>query len=335
MINLTNINDEFSNYIDEIQNAGGIEFTDIQPIDLATDNSLVFANNEKFLNSALGSKAKIIITKTKLKDQCSESDKTIIYSPLPDLLVSFILRKYFYTKDQVWSDTTGVSESATVSDQAKLGKDCFVGNHSQIHSDVEIGNNVYIGSNVIINEGVRIDDNSVVMDQSWIGQNTRIGKRAILRSATSIGVDSFDSFLTKEKCSGSVLIGDDFETGSQCCIDRPIKGETIIGNGVKLDNLVKIADLCNIGDNSLITAGVQIGKSVKIGKYFMIGGNSYVEANTVVADGVLCGGITYIDKDIDKAGAYGGNPVQPMKEYLRTLASFSQLPKLRKLLRSQ
>lgn len=333
MQKIENIISEFKNLIDSSK--GSASFSNIQPITDSNDQSLVFANNETFLKEALVSPAAVIITKPKFSELCEATNKSFIYSNLPDYLVSLILQKYFYTKTNLWKFEEGIDQSVQIDDSCQIASSAFIGRNSIIGKNVQIGNDVFIGSNVVIKDSVKIAKSSVIHDQSWIGPNTSIGESCVIRSATSIGVDSFDAQLRSIPSNGEVLIGNNFECGSQVCIDRPIDGATKIGSGVKIDNLVKIAESCEIGDNSLITAGVQIGSKVKIGKYFMIGGNSYVESSTVITDAVMCGGMTFVDKDISKSGAYGGNPVQPMKEYLRTLASLAQLPKLRKLLKSQ
>jgi UDP-3-O-[3-hydroxymyristoyl] glucosamine N-acyltransferase len=333
MPNLKNIKDTYQDFIDEIQGEL-VDFENISPIDTAINSSLVFANNEKFLVEALHSDARVVITKSNLKEKCSDSDKSIVFTALPDLLVSHIIREYFYSKDELWNSAKGISSSAKVFSDS-IGENVFIGENCIVEEDCRIGDNVYIGNNVVLQSGVEIGAGTVVMDQSIIYKNTKIGTDCIIRTANSLGTDSFEAKLSGSLSKGILKIGNNVETGSQVCIDRPIEGETLIANGCKLDNLIKIGPNVEIGENSLITAGVQIGAGSKIGRFFMIGGNSYVEPKTLVCDGVLCGGMTYVNTDITKPGSYGGNPVQPMRDYLKTLASLSQLPKLRKILKAR
>lgn len=333
MPNLKNIQETYSEYIDEIQ--GELcDLDNISPIQEANSSSLVFANNEKFLTEALESKASTIITKSKFKELCSDSKKSIVFTALPDLLVSHIIREYFYSKDNVWQNSKGIANSSKVLSES-IGENVFIGENCIIEKDSLIGDNVYIGNNVVIQSGVKIGDGSVIMDQTIIYKNTQLGKDCIIRTANSLGTESFEAKLSGAESKGILEIGDKVETGSQVCIDRPVTGKTIISKGCKMDNMIKLGPNVEIGDNSLITAGVQIGAGAKIGRFFMIGGNSYVEPRTVICDGVLCGGMTYVNTDISKTGSYGGNPVQPMRDYLKTLASLSQLPKLRKILKAK
>lgn len=334
MINVETITKEFAELIEESSlSKPNLQIAEVCDIQSAKEQSLVFANKESFLQEAIAAKPACIVTNIKFKESTNGVEGNFIFTQLPDLLVTFVLQKYFYQNPR-HDYQVKLSESARVN-LKEIPLNLSVGENSYIAETADIGSNVFIGSNVIISENVSIGDNTVIMDQSWIGENTTIGKDCFIRSASSIGTDSFEAKVSGKQCNGSVLLEDKVETGSQVCIDRPIEGRTHLKAGVKLDNMVKIADKVILGENCLITAGVQIGSGAKIGRFFMVGGNSYIDKNIEICDGVMCGGMTYVDSDIIKPGAYGGNPYQPMRAYLKSLSSLAQLPKLRKLLQTR
>jgi UDP-3-O-[3-hydroxymyristoyl] glucosamine N-acyltransferase len=129
---------------------------------------------------------------------------------------------------------------------------------------------------------------------------------------------------------GNVCIGDGVEIGSNCAIDRATLTSTYIRSGAKLDNICHIAHNCDLGENGFYTAGFMMAGSTKIGRNFRTGGNSVVTAHLTLADDVVLAGRSTVTNDITQGGHYGGYPLQPLQEALKTLVNVGRLNKLRK-----
>jgi UDP-3-O-[3-hydroxymyristoyl] glucosamine N-acyltransferase len=129
---------------------------------------------------------------------------------------------------------------------------------------------------------------------------------------------------------GNVKIGDAVEIGGNCAIDRATLTSTYIRSGAKLDNICHIAHNCDLGEDGFYTAGFMMGGSTKIGRNFMTGGNSVVTAHVTIADHVTLQGRSSVTNDILEPGAYGGYPLQPLKEAIKTAVSLSHLNEIRK-----
>jgi UDP-3-O-[3-hydroxymyristoyl] glucosamine N-acyltransferase len=132
---------------------------------------------------------------------------------------------------------------------------------------------------------------------------------------------------------GNVKIGNGVEIGSNCAIDRATLTSTHIRSGTKLDNICHIAHNCDLGENGFFTAGFMMGGSTKIGRQFVTGGNTVVTAHITVGDNVALSGRSSVTNDIPTAGAYGGYPLQPLKEALKTAVSIGHLNEIRRNLK--
>jgi UDP-3-O-[3-hydroxymyristoyl] glucosamine N-acyltransferase len=127
-----------------------------------------------------------------------------------------------------------------------------------------------------------------------------------------------------------VRIGDEVEIGSNCAIDRATLSSTYIRSGTKLDNICHIAHNCDLGEDGFYTAGFMMAGSTRIGRRFMTGGNSVVSAHLKLADDVVLAGRSTVTSDVREPGHYGGYPLQPLKEAMRTIAALGQISDIRK-----
>jgi UDP-3-O-[3-hydroxymyristoyl] glucosamine N-acyltransferase len=159
----------------------------------------------------------------------------------------------------------------------------------------------------------------------------RIGNRVIVHSGTVIGSDGFgqarnpDGTFQKIPQKGIVVIGDDVEIGSNCSIDRATIGETVIGNGVKLDNQIQVAHNVEIGNDTVIAAQTGIAGSTKIGKNCLIGGKVGIVGHIRICDDVILTAATNVSKSITKPGVYSGYRAQPQMDELKHEAELRRL----------
>ncbi|MEC8978378.1 MAG: UDP-3-O-(3-hydroxymyristoyl)glucosamine N-acyltransferase [Pseudomonadota bacterium] len=223
---------------------------------------------------------------------------------------------------------------------AVIDKTARIDTSAEISANVTIGANVDIGKGVLIKPGVVIEANCVVGEGSIIHPNavlyanTKIGKRCIIHSGASIGSDGFgyaqsQNGWKKLQHIGSVVLEDDVEIGANTCIDRGMLGETRIGRGAKLDNLIQIAHNVQIGAGTAIAACVGIAGSTVIGSGCMIGGAAKIIGHIHIPDGTIITAGASIVKEIKQRGIYGSPLVMlPRLQMLRLSGIMTELPKV-------
>lgn len=203
----------------------------------------------------------------------------------------------------------GIHPTAVIGKNTVIDPTASVGPHTTIGSDVVIGPHVMIGPGCcvgdrsIIQENTRIDANVVIY------HHVKLGKRVLIASGTVVGSDGFG--IAKHKGVwhkvpqlGSVIIEDDVEIGAGCTIDRGAIGDTVIEQGVKLDNLIQIGHNVRIGKHTAMAAYVGVSGSTTIGSNCMIGGKAGFAGHLTVADNVIITGGTVVSKSIRKPGVY-------------------------------
>lgn len=230
----------------------------------------------------------------------------------------------------------GIHHTAVVSSQAIIGENVNIGAHCFVGKNVKIADGVSVGPNSVIEDDVTIGEGTTLHAQVFVGHSCVIGNRCDIQAHTTIGSDGFGFFTDnqyrhyKVPQIGNVIIGDQVEMGASCCIDRATIDSTVIGAGSKLDNLCHIAHNCTIGENSMIAAGFFVAGSTHLGKRFTTGGNTVVSTQLNVADGVTLAGRSTVTNDIPEGGQYGGYPLQPLKDALRTISTIGNIVQMRK-----
>ena len=193
-----------------------------------------------------------------------------------------------------------------------------------VSSDAKIGNNVSIGANVYIGPNCVIGDNSCIQPNVSLVCNVKLGSNCNIFPGTVLGSDGFGYAPTKNgyvkiEQLGNLVIGDNVEIGAGCTIDRGALDDTIIHDGVKLDNQIHIAHNVDLGKNSAIAACCAIAGSTVIGENFRMGGLSGVLGHLSITDNVSVGAHTLITKNISEGGEYIGiMPAQNPKDWAKS-----------------
>ena len=221
--------------------------------------------------------------------------------------------------------TAFVAETATISPSAEISANAVVGDGAQI------GDDVFVGPCAVIGPRCKLGDESRVLANATLVQDVTLGKRCIIHPGTIIGSDGFGNVQSEEGWVklpqiGGVQIGDDVEIGANTTIDRGALEDTIIGNGVRIDNLVQIAHNVCIGDHTAIAAQVGIAGSTVVGKRCMFAGQAGIVGHISICDDVIVAGKTVISKHVTEPGFYAGSiPGEPHKEWKRKVARFRRL----------
>ncbi|MBO4585728.1 MAG: UDP-3-O-(3-hydroxymyristoyl)glucosamine N-acyltransferase [Bacteroidales bacterium] len=213
----------------------------------------------------------------------------------------------------------------------KFGKKVWLGEFCYVGRRTVIGDNTVIHGHVHIGEDVKIGKNCIIYPGVVIYPGTVIGNNVILHAGCIIGSDGFgnaprpDGSWEKIEHLGNVIIGDDVEIGSNTTVDRAQMESTIIGNGVRIDNLCQIAHNVVIGDHTVMAALTGIAGSAQIGKYCIIAGQVGISGHIKIADHTTIGPQAGVIGNIRKGGeTLLGSPVIPAKQYMRAYAKFKQ-----------
>jgi UDP-3-O-[3-hydroxymyristoyl] glucosamine N-acyltransferase len=226
-----------------------------------------------------------------------------------------------------------IDPSAKISPNVRIDANVVIGENTQIDDFVHISAGCVIGKNVLIQEYSRLYPNVTLYD------DVNIGKRTLIHAGSVIGADGFGLAHSSEGWVkipqlGSVEIGDDVEIGANTTIDRGALGNTVIGNGVKLDNQIQIAHNVHIGDHTAIAGCVGIAGSTKIGKRCMIGGGVGISGHLEVVDNVQITGGSIIMQSILEAGMYSsGTPLQNNRDWHKNYLRFKDLDDMARRLR--
>ena len=309
------------------------------PPELADKGSLVFVSKPDQLTEALSRNATIIITSFDVPKDFFQlgPDQALFRTQKINLAMSWVLPLFDNKKERFeWGSEK--HNSSFVDPTAQLGARVKVGPGAFIGANTVIGQGTLIGANAVIENDVVIGQHCIIHPLAFIGARTVMGQRCEIQPHASLGPDGF-GFVTDQSGQqrkipqlGQVILGDDVEIGANTTIDRATLTETKIASGTKFDKNCHLAHNCEIGKNSLIAAGFMTAGSTKIGANFMTGGGSVVSDHLTISDNVMLAGRSTVTKDISAPGAYGGYPLQPLKESLKVIASFAHLPKMRRQL---
>ncbi len=225
--------------------------------------------------------------------------------------------------------------TASIDPSAKLGKHVSIDAFVSIAAGVTIEDGCSIGANTSIAQGAFVGANSTLYANVTLYHGVQLGKRCIVHSGTVIGSDGF-GFAPYQKRwikipqTGTVLIGDDVEIGSNCSIDRGALGTTTIGRGTKLDNLIQIAHNVQVGEDCAFAANIAIAGSAIVGNRVQMGGKAGVLGHLSVCDDVVISSCTLATKTISKPGFYSGvYPIQENAEWEKNAVALKRLNALR------
>lgn len=233
----------------------------------------------------------------------------------------------------------GIHATAQVAGDAEVDPSASIGPYTVIESGARIAADVSIGAHCVVGARSEIGEGGWLAPRVTLYHDVRIGKRVVIQSGAVIGGEGFGFANEKgvwQKIAqiGGVTIGDDVEIGANTTVDRGALSDTLIGNGVKLDNQIMIAHNVQIGDNTAMAGCCGISGSTKIGKNCMIAGGVGMVGHIEVCDNVFVTGMTMVTRSITEPGAYSsGTAMQPAGEWKKSAARIRQLDEMAKRLR--
>lgn len=296
----------------------------VADINHAGKGDLVFISNSKYKSSLVSSKASAVISKKEWLDDCE----------LPALLTDdprLAFAKAATLLNPSMSVKGGIDPTAVIDADASVDATATIEANAVIKSGANIAAHACIGAGSVIGENVSVGEASHLNANVTIYSDCLIGKECILHSGVVIGADGFG--FVKEAGGyfkvpqlGCVRIGDNVEIGANTSIDRGALLDTIIGDGVKLDNQIQIGHNVEIGDHTVISACSCIAGTVKIGKFCLFGGSVGIRDNIEITDHVMITGRTLVSRSITKAGSYSSStPMDETANWRKNAARFRQL----------
>ena len=225
----------------------------------------------------------------------------------------------------------GVHPTAQVAPDARVGSGAEIGPFAVIEPGATVGEGASIGAHCFVGEGARIGAGTRLLPRVTVYEGCQLGARCIVHSGVVIGADGFGMARDagrwiKIPQVGSVRIGDDVEVGANTTIDRGALDDTVVGDGVKLDNQIQVGHNVVIGPHTVIAGCTGISGSVTIGRDCMIGGAVGIVGHISICDGVTVSGFTFVTKSITEPGTYtSGLPAMPHAEWLRNAAHLRHL----------
>jgi UDP-3-O-[3-hydroxymyristoyl] glucosamine N-acyltransferase len=274
----------------------------------ATEEHLTFLGNPSYAAQVETTRASAIL----VPNDFHGSDPRYIRVEKPHAALAEVLDRWFNTR----KNPRGISPLASIASTARLGSNVAVGAFTAIGEDVVIGDETVVHSNVSIYDG------------------SQIGRRCILHSGVVIGSDGYGFVAVggrhrKIPQIGIVRIEDDVEIGSNSTVDRAALGETVIGEGTKIDNLVQIGHNVRIGKHCLIVAQVGIAGSTELGDYVVIAGQAGIAGHLKIGNGAQVGGAASVFHDVPAGTKVVGNPAIPFREFARRDVALKRLAKKR------
>lgn len=234
----------------------------------------------------------------------------------------------------------GVDPTAAIAEGARVPDDASIGPNAVIGEGVELGPGVVIGAGSVVEDGVSIGEGTRIFPRVTLHAGTRIGARCVIQSGAVLGSDGFGYATDAEgrhrrvPQRGGLVIGDDVDVGANCTIDRGSAGDTTIGSGTKIDNLVHVAHNVAIGRGAMIVAQVGIAGSTKIGDHVVLAGQAGLAGHVSIGAGARIGGQAGVIGDVPAGAEYSGYPARPHREQMRVQALLARLPELFERLKS-
>jgi len=315
--------------------AAGIDA--VGPLESATPSTIAFLANPLYEKQLASSQAGCVIVAPAFKEAALARGAAIV-TPDPYL--------YFARLTQWWAERTrprpapGVHPLAVVDPSADVAADASIGAFAVVEAGATLGAGVTVGAQAFVGRGCRIGAGSRLAARATLMFETILGERCFVQSGAVIGADGFGFAPTagrweKIEQLGRVRIGDDVEIGANTCIDRGAAGDTVLGDGVKIDNLVQIGHNVRIGAHTAIAGCTGIAGSATIGAHCMLGGGVGVNGHVSIADHVVITGATQVTRSIAKAGVYSGSfPFDDNAAWEKNAATLRNLHALRERVRA-
>jgi UDP-3-O-[3-hydroxymyristoyl] glucosamine N-acyltransferase len=318
----------------EIRGKGDIVVETAASFDKAGPGEVTFVKDAPKLKSLGTSLASAVILPKNLVDSLPEQNLPMAIIVVEDALLAFVQVLELFSPRHSLSQVR-ISPAAVIDSTAIVGENANIFPAAHICADVVIGNNCTILPGVYVGPGCRLGDDVTLHPNVVLYDGVILGHRVSIHSSSVIGADGFGYQLVEGRHQriphfGTVRIEDDVEIGACTTIDRAMIGETLIGAGTKIDNLVMIGHNCEIGRHNLFVSQVGLAGSVTTGEYVVCAGQVGIADHVHIGDAAVIGGRSGVHKDMPGGQSYLGSPAEPIADEIRMLMVQRKLPELRR-----
>ena len=319
---------ELAEYLDaELIGDAEHRISGIADLQCASTSELSFVNQESYLQYLPQSATGAVILNANFADKYAGNKLVVANTYLAYAKVSALF-------ESLSELPVGIHPTAVVASSANIASDAAIGAHCVIGEQAHIASGVRLYSGVSVGDRASIDSNTLVHPNVVVYHGVSIGKNCVIHSGTVVGSDGFGFAPSREGWTkihqlGGVIIGDKVEVGSNCSIDRGALGNTVIADGVIIDNLVHIAHNVKIGKRSAIAGCVGIAGSAIIGENCTVAGAVAINGHISIADNSHFHGGTIVTKGNTEAGVFASTPpMQDVKKWRRNSVRYTQLDEM-------
>jgi UDP-3-O-[3-hydroxymyristoyl] glucosamine N-acyltransferase len=321
----------------ELLGDGAVVIDGIAPLESAAPSHISFLANPRYRSQLGSTQAGCVIVSPALRDEAGARGAALV-APDPYL--------YFARLTQWWAARTrpalsaGVHPAAVVEEGAVIAPSARVEALAFVGAGAVVEAGAVVGAHSVVGRDARVGAHSRLAARVVLGERCTLGQRCIVHSGAVIGADGFgfapdQGRWEKIEQLGAVRMGDDVEVGANTCIDRGALGDTVIEDGVKLDNLIQVAHNVHIGAHTAIAGCVAIAGSTRIGRHCTIAGASSVVGHIELVDHVHVSACTLVSRSIRQPGRYSGSfPFDDNASWEKNAATLRQLHALRERLKA-
>lgn len=315
----------------ELRGPADLEIEGVAGIEEAGDHELTFLSNPKYVRQLQTTNAGAVI----LSPEAPEVGRPVLISKNPYLSFAQAI-ELFYAPPET---TPGIHPTAVIADSAEIGEDHSIGANVVIGEGVRIGARATLHSNVTIYPYAGIGDDFLAHSNSVVREHCIVGSRVILQNGAVVGADGFgfapreDRSYYKMIQSGRVVLEDDVELGANSCVDRATIGETRIGRGTKLDNLVQIGHGSRVGQDNVLAAQVGLAGSTRIENRVMLAGQVGVAGHLTIGDDVIATAQTGIARSVEAGSRISGTPEMESGLWKKNYLLMQEFPQLVKTIK--
>ena len=302
------------------------QIDDVASLHKATASQITFLSNAKYIDMLAGSQAGACLLEAKYSDKAPHGMAVLVCAN-PYLAYAIICEAFYKVPPEEWT----VADSAVIDPTAEIGKDCRIESGVIIGPYVKIGDHCRIGAGSVIERGVTIGPRTHIANQVSISYSI-IGSDCIIHPGVRLGQDGFGFAFDGKRHRkvpqlGRVIIGNDVEIGANSCIDRGSGGDTSIGDGCKIDNLVQIGHNVELGRGCIIVAQVGISGSTQMHDFVVAGGQAGFAGHLTIGAGAQIAAQSGVIRDIPARETFGGYPAVPVRDWHRQSAALRKLIK--------
>ncbi len=311
--------------------------TRIAPLEAASPEAISFLSNPRYQPQLLASSAGCVIVGPAMREAAVQRGAALVCA---DPYLAFAKLTQWWAVQRRGPVQPGVHSTALVEPGAFVHASAHVGPQAHIAAGAHIAAHAVVGAQAHVGEGAWVGEGTQLKPRVVLSEACRIGARGIVHSGAVIGADGFGfapsaGTWVKIEQLGAVFIGDDVEIGANTCIDRGALDDTVLEDGVKLDNLVQIGHNVRIGAHSAFAGCVGVAGSAKIGRHCTAGGGAIILGHLELVDHVHITAATVVTRSIHKPGQYSGLfPMDENASWEKNAATLRNLHSLRERVRA-